>query len=193
MKELPRLQFISQGADKAMQLRYIQQVLDRGCQWIQVRFKNAARHELLVLAEDTKKLCVQYEALCLINDDVEVAKAVDADGVHLGLTDTAIAEARSVLGEGKIIGGTANTLTDVLRRVEEGCHYIGLGPFRFTTTKDELSPILGLEGYRDIISAMRLENMATPIYAIGGVQKEDIAALYETGVYGIAASTMLLK
>lgn len=193
MKGLPRLQFISQGQDRATQLRHIRQVLDGGCQWIQVRFKNAPKHEFLSVAEETSMLCKQYGALCLINDDVEIAKQVDADGVHLGLADTAIAEARSMLGEGKIIGGTANTLDDVLQRIGEGCDYIGLGPLRFTATKEELSPILGLEGYRNIVTALRMEGINIPIYAIGGIREEDIPMLYEAGVYGVAASTMLLK
>lgn len=193
MNGLPRLQFISQGLDKHAQLRHIRQVLDNGCQWVQVRFKNAPRHEFLSLAGEAHRLCKQYGALCLINDDVEIAKATDADGVHLGLADTAIAEARSILGQGKIIGGTANTLDDVLQRIGEGCDYVGLGPLRFTATKEKLSPILGLEGYRNVVSSLRQEKAHIPIYAIGGIREEDIPMLYEAGVYGVAASAMLLK
>ncbi|WP_051292767.1 thiamine phosphate synthase [Olivibacter sitiensis] len=193
MKELPKQQFISQGEDEHTQLRHIQSVLDNGCQWIQVRFKKASKAQLLALAEKARRYCEQYQALCFINDHVDVALSVDADGVHLGLTDMPVSEARKILGEGKIIGGTANTLDDVRQRISEACDYVGLGPYRFTTTKEKLSPILGLEGYRDIVTALRLEGLHIPIYAIGGIREEDIQPLYETGIYGVAASGLFLK
>jgi thiamine-phosphate pyrophosphorylase len=92
------------------------------------------------------------------------------------------------LGSEKIIGGTANTLTDVIKRIEENCNYIGLGPYRFTSTKDNLSPILGLAGYKEIIK--QIYN-TVPIYAIGGIVASDITQILETGIYGVAMSGTL--
>lgn len=190
---LPKLQFISQGITAEQQLEHIRKVLDKGCGWIQLRFKNQEEATVLALAEQVKRLCADYGALLIINDHVGIAKAIDADGVHLGLSDTAIDRAREVLGSAKIIGGTANTLEDVRRRITEGCDYIGLGPYRFTTTKEKLSPVLGLEGYRQLLAELNDEERKVPVYAIGGILKEDIAELLETGVYGIAASGLLIQ
>lgn len=183
-----KLQYISQGVTEKEQLQNIETALDAGCSWIQLRFKNAQEIELFSLAESIKKICLSYNATFIINDHPLVAKAVDANGVHLGLTDMSIREAVAIVGEEKIIGGTANTLEDVLQRVEEGCSYIGLGPFRFTITKEKLSPILGLQGYQKIAEALKQQNIHIPIYAIGGILLEDITPILSTGIYGVAVS-----
>ena len=188
---LPEIQYISQGDNARQQSDHIRKVLDMGYKWIQLRFKHQEQKVLLPLAEEIKLLCESYQAIFIINDHAEIAKQVDADGVHLGLTDMAIADARAILAPGKIVGGTANTLLDVRQRIAEGCSYIGLGPYRFTSTKEKLSPVLGLEGYRNIMAALAPEEKITPIYAIGGIQQEDIKALLTVGIYGVAVSGLL--
>ena len=185
------LQYISQGETSAAQLQNIHAVLNAGYKWIQLRFKNGTSDEITELAIEVKKLCVEHNAIFIINDHPQIAKAVDADGVHLGLTDMTITEAKNIVGAGKIIGGTANTIQDVLQRVEEGCSYIGLGPLRFTPTKIKLSPILGLAGYQSIMNELREHGISIPIYAIGGIVTEDIIALLQTGIYGVATSGLI--
>ncbi|WP_118974194.1 thiamine phosphate synthase [Taibaiella koreensis] len=188
---LPKLQYISQGATAPQQLEHIRKVLDLGCKWIQLRFKQQEQIVLVSLAETVKQLCAAYDAMLIINDHVNIAKEVAADGVHLGLSDTPVAVARQTLEAGKIIGGTANTLDDVRQRIREGCDYIGLGPYRFTATKEKLSPVLGLEGYRQLFASLSATERTVPIYAIGGILKEDIPALLDAGLYGIAVSGLL--
>lgn len=186
-----KLQYISQGETAAMQLKNINEALYAGCNWVQLRFKNVKEYELNTIAEKVKKVCDTYSATFIINDYPLIAKGVDADGVHLGLTDMKISEAKNIIGANKILGGTANTLDHVLQRVEEGCSYIGLGPFRFTTTKEKLSPVLGLEGYTNIMDELRQCNIDIPIYAIGGIVTEDISSILQTGVYGLAVSGII--
>jgi thiamine-phosphate pyrophosphorylase len=186
-----KLQYISQGDTVQKQLYNIHHALDNGCNWIQMRFKNQNAVDVFTLAEAVKMLCHKYLATLIINDNVHLCKQLDADGVHLGLKDWSITDARTLLGHSKIIGGTANTLEDVLQRVEENCDYIGLGPFQFTTTKEKLSPILGLEGYRHICSELKKRKISTPIYAIGGITLEDVNGIMETGVHGIAVSGLV--
>ncbi|WP_418264711.1 thiamine phosphate synthase [Flavobacterium faecale] len=188
---LNRLQYISQGNTVEEQLYNIHQALDHGCDWIQMRFKTTVEKDLLTLAEATKILCQEYLATLFINDNVRLAKEIDADGIHLGLTDMAIPEARTILGEAKIIGGTANTYENILSHVANGCDYVGLGPFRFTTTKDKLSPILGLEGYQKILDQLQQEQIKIPVFAIGGIQLEDVESIIKTGIHGIAVSGLL--
>ncbi|RXM38741.1 thiamine phosphate synthase [Chryseobacterium sp. CH21] len=191
---MEKLQYISQGNTRQEQELCIRKALDNGIKWVQVRWKNAPENELISLCEISKQLCSEYQAVCIINDHVQIAKEIDADGVHLGLNDSAIEEARLILGKNKIIGGTANTLSDVLLRIKESCDYIGLGPLRFTTTKEKLSPVLGFEGYQDIINGLREESIGIPkIFAIGSVTLEDILPLQEIGIYGVAVSGLITK
>lgn len=186
-----KLQYISQGETADEQIRNIHQALDHGCFWIQLRFKNAVEKELLTVAEKAKALCENYTSKFIINDNIELTKKINADGVHLGLTDESPIIARNILGKDKIIGGSANTIQDVLKRVEEKCDYIGLGPFRYTNTKKQLSPILGLEGYTSIINELKIRNIHIPIYAIGGIVLDDIDTLMSAGVFGIAVSGII--
>lgn len=190
---LSKLQYISQGNTSEEQFLNIQKGLDNGCDWIQLRFKNGNTNELHIVAEKTKQLCEQYKATFIINDKVDLAYQIDADGVHLGLNDMRIKDARSILGNDKIIGGTANTFEQVSQRANENCNYVGLGPFRFTTTKEKLSPILGLEGYKAILNQMTKQHIEIPIIAIGGIQLNDISSLMETGIHGIAISGLLTQ
>lgn len=186
-----KIQYISQGKSPEEQIANIAKALDAGCKWIQLRYKNKPVEEVLTLAKMVKKICKAYDAKLIINDHVQIAWQIDADGVHLGLDDISVKDARILLKENKIIGGTANTLEDVLQRVTEKCDYIGLGPFRFTTTKEKLSPILGLEGYQNILCELKNRNIEIPIYAIGGIEEKDFEKLEETGVYGVAVSGLV--
>ena len=141
-------------------------------------------------------LCRQYGATLILDDHVELVRETGADGVHLGLTDMPVAEARKILPkEQYIIGGTANTLDDIRLHARAGADYIGCGPFRFTTTKDpaRLAPTLGLEGYRSLMDGMRREGLALPVVGIGGVTAEDMPALAEAGLSGIALSGSILR
>ncbi|BAP33751.1 thiamine-phosphate diphosphorylase [Chryseobacterium sp. StRB126] len=186
---MEKLQYISQGSTRQEQEQNIHKALDNGIKWVQIRWKNAPENELINLCETSKQLCSEYQSICIINDHVQLTKTIDADGVHLGLNDGSIEEARIILGDNKIIGGTANTLSDVLQRMNESCNYIGLGPLRFTSTKEKLSPILGFEGYQKIIDQLHEKSMEIPkIFAIGGVSLEDIQTLQQIGIYGVAVS-----
>ncbi|MBF7092935.1 thiamine phosphate synthase [Flavobacterium sp. ALJ2] len=188
-----KLQYISQGNTIEAQLYNIHQALDNGCDWVQMRFKNQTSKNSFVLAEAVKFLCEEYLANFIINDNVYLAQQIAADGVHLGLSDTKIEEARAILGNTKIIGGTANTFKDISNHIKNGCDYIGLGPFLFTTTKEKLSPILGLEGYSEIIQKIKNNNLEIPIYAIGGITLENVDQLIETGIHGIAVSGIITR
>lgn len=188
-----KLQYISQGNTVNEQLTNIHQALDNGCKWVQIRFKNHFSDDAFTLAEAVKTLCEEYLANFIINDNVYLAQQFAADGVHLGLDDMSIIEARCILGDTKIIGATANTFEDIQNHIQNGCDYIGLGPFKFTTTKENLSPILGLKGYRAIMAKMQENGLRTPVYAIGGITLADVEPILQTGIYGIAVSGLITQ
>lgn len=187
------LQFITHFTERFSYFDSAHMALEGGCRWIQLRMKEASADELEQEALHIQHLCKRYNATFIIDDHVELVRKIHADGVHLGKNDMPITEARDILGKGYIIGGTANTFEDVLAHYKAGADYIGCGPFRFTTTKKNLSPILGLEGYRHIVSRMKEENIRIPIVAIGGITYDDIPAIMKTGVTGIALSGTILR
>lgn len=187
------LQFITHFTEKYSYYDSARMALEGGCRWIQLRMKDASPEEVEQEALRVQALCRTYHVTFIIDDHVELVKKLHADGVHLGKHDMPVAEARRLLGNGFIIGGTANTFDDVKMHYEAGADYIGCGPFRFTTTKKNLSPILGLEGYRRIVSQMKEAGINLPIVAIGGITREDIPAILQTGVTGVALSGTILR
>lgn len=187
------LQFITHTNDRYDYYTSAQAALEGGCRWIQLRMKEADDETILSVARPLRQLCNQYGAILILDDKVELVADCGADGVHLGKNDMPPTEARRLLGEKAIIGGTANTIDDIDHLVASGVNYIGLGPFRFTQTKKNLSPILGIEGYRHILQACRDKSYTLPIVAIGGITLSDIPALMATGVSGIALSGTILQ
>ena len=185
---ISQLHYISQAETPDEHLDVIEQACKAGCNWIQLRIKNEPVKIVQSIAEKALAICRNHGATFILNDYVKIAKEVGADGVHVGKTDMDPSTVRALLGEGKIIGGTANTWEDVERLNRERVDYMGLGPFRFTSTKQNLSPILGLEGYKNMIERCKQNGISIPIIAIGGIRVEDVAALKKTGVHGVAVS-----
>lgn len=190
---MAHVQFITHTSARYTYADSARLALAGGCRWIQLRMKDAQREEIIATAAEILPLCREVGATFILDDHVELVELTGADGVHLGKNDMPIAEARRQLGHNKIIGGTANTFEDIIAHAEAGADYIGCGPFRFTTTKKNLSPILGLEGYTRIVEQMRQNNISLPIVAIGGIAFEDIPAILHTGITGIALSGSVLR
>lgn len=186
------LQYISHFTPQISYAEGIRMALEGGCRWIQLRMKDAPAEEIIACAEEVLPLCRRHGAKFLLDDHVELVRQLGADGVHLGKNDMPVDEARKILGPDSIIGGTANTIEDIIRLHKQGADYIGCGPFRFTTTKKNLSPILGLDGYKSIVLKMKELGINLPIVAIGGITVEDIPAVMGTGVSGIALSGAIL-
>lgn len=187
------LLFITHQTEQYSYLESVGIALEGGCRQIQLRMKDLSIHEAIKVAEKAKVLCDQCNAQLYIDDHVEICRQVKVAGVHLGKTDMPPSEARIILGNDFIIGGTANTFDDILHLHSEGVDYIGLGPFRFTETKKNLSPVLGPEGYSEIMNRCRDKNICLPVLAIGGITIEDIPAILHTGVSGIALSSTILN
>lgn len=192
MDDRVKLQFITHFTERYGYLDGTRMALEGGCRWIQLRMKDASLDEVEAMALPVQTLCRRYGAIFVIDDHVELVKKIGADGVHLGKNDMPVDEARRILGPDYIIGGTANTMDDIRRLHQAGADYIGCGPFCFTETKKNLSPVLGLQGYRDIVRQMRQNGIDLPIVAIGGITLPDIPEILGTGVTGIALSGMIL-
>ncbi len=204
-----RLQFITHYTERYSYIDSARIALEGGCRWVQLRMKDADETLLEETALIVQKMCKEYDATFIIDDNVHLCKKIKADGVHLGKNDMPIAEARKILGDDFIIGATVNTFDDVIKSTSQQDNgqqtlspfpspapvpnYFGCGPFRFTSTKKNLAPILGLDGYREIMKKMKENNIDIPLVAIGGITKDDVPELMKTGIDGIAISGSVLR
>lgn len=190
-----RLMLITHQTETYTDYEEAKRFLEGGGSWVQLRQKEGLDREM---AHRLAELCRQKNGVLCVDDNVDIALEIGADAVHLGKNDMPVDEAWKVVRKAHrekdfLIGATTNTFEDIRQAARSGASYIGLGPFRFTQTKKRLSPILGLEGYRRIISQCEEAGIHLPIYAIGGIELEDIPDLMKAGVHGIAISGSIIR
>jgi len=167
-----------------------ERLCEAGARWIQVRMKNAEPQYWINTACAVVKICREHGAVCIINDSVAVAIAAAADGVHLGKEDGNWREARRELGRSMLLGGTVNNEKDAARAIKANClDYVGVGPWRFTATKKNLSPVLGESGVRLLVAMMD----GLPTWVIGGIEPADLPAVRATGAAGVAVASGLFR
>lgn len=184
MRPISKLHFITTSAALA------EQACMGGVEWVQLRLKNVSYQEYKQEALKVQEVCKKYNATLIINDDARLALDIKADGVHIGKEDRIEPEdEKALMDGGYIIGCTTNTLEDVLHFINKPISYVGLGPYQFTTTKEKLSPVLGLDGYKQIMAGIKNnDTKLPPVIAIGGITHKDIPTLMSTGIHGIAVS-----
>lgn len=188
---IAKLQYISQGTTSQEHLDFVTKMCIGGIKWVQLRLKSMAYTEMFSVAMKCRELTNEYQVKLIINDHIDLAVECQADGIHLGKEDKSRILARKAL-KNKLIGATANTLEDICRIHSEAvADYIGLGPLRYTNTKEQLSPVLGFEAYAEILIEVAKLKIDIPILAIGGVSLDDIQKLKSFGLYGVAVSSAL--
>jgi thiamine-phosphate pyrophosphorylase len=180
---IPKLHYISEGSSPKEHLENIQKACSSGSELVQLRLKNVSKKEFLKFATAAREITSHFQTRLIINDHYKIAKAIKADGIHLGQSDSCPTIARAYLYNWQIIGGTANTIQDCETLIHKNVDYISLGPFRFTTSKENLSSALGLNGYTAIMEALKTE---IPIIGFGEITAQDVTDLLVTGISGIA-------
>jgi thiamine-phosphate pyrophosphorylase len=163
----------------------VEEAVKSGVTMLQLREKGMGFEDMVEEARHLKTITDRFHIPFIINDSIDVAIAVNADGIHLGQEDEGIREARAKLGNDKIIGISAHTLEEAITAQEEGADYIGVGAVFETTTKKDASGI-GLEILKLICEAVTI-----PVVAIGGISKDNIMRLSGTGVDGVAVISAL--
>ncbi len=174
------LQFITHPSEKYSIAEEVQMAIEGGCRWIQLRMKDASDEEVRNVALEIIPMCQETDTFLIIDDRVELVNELRVSGVHLGKEDMDPMQAREILGPHAIIGVTANTAADIIKFKGKDVDYVGLGPFRFTTTKKNLAPEIGLEGYTEIVKDVRAAGVELPIVAIGGITEDDVKPLQES-------------
>jgi len=166
----------------------LERALEGGVRAVQLREKDLGGRELFVLAEKTKRLCERYQANLFVNDRVDVALGVDADGVHLGGDSMPVRAARELLGAEKLIGVSTHSINEASEAEREKADFILFGPVYFTASKAAYGEPQGLGRLKKVV-----EKISLPVYAIGGVKAGNIAEVKETGVRGIALISAVLS
>lgn len=157
-----------------------------GCTVVQLREKHATSREFYQLALSLKRITGYYGIPLIINDRLDIAAAVNAEGVHLGQKDLPADIARAVLGEEKIIGVSANNLQAAINAELDGADYIGVGAVFQTSTKTDTKPVT-IDKLREIRSAVKI-----PMVAIGGIKRSNISQLNGTGINGVAVVSAVI-
>ncbi|MBF0433236.1 MAG: thiamine phosphate synthase [Fibrobacteria bacterium] len=183
------LHYLTQDMDDRSHVFLAEQACRGGVEWVQLRVKNKPTPDWKQIAREVRAVCDKYNVRLIINDNIHIALETGADGVHLGQKDMPVEKARQIAGDKFIIGGTANTASDIEGHIAAGADYIGIGPFCMTETKKNLSPILGVEGIGKLAQLFP----DIPLIAIGGIRQEDTPKLLKTGIYGVAVSSAINK
>ena len=152
-----------------------------GADVIQLRDKNLPDDEFVKTAERVRDICRAHGAQLIINDRVEIARAMGAPGVHVGRTDMSIGNARAQLGEAALIGASAGSPAEALEAENAGADYVGFGHIFATTSKTKSTPPVGIETLRDACAAVKI-----PLIAIGGITHDNAASVIEAGAHGVA-------
>ena len=191
IKNIEKFQYITNQWSSIGIEEQVELACSAGCKWIQLRVKELSYEEWKSIAFTIKSICKKFGATFIINDNVQLALELEADGVHLGQNDMLPKDARIILGDHAIIGGTANQFDQIYNLHNQKVDYVGLGPYRFTKTKKNLAPVLGLNGYYDIVTNCKAHEINIPIIGIGGINPENIPEILSAGIFGIAVSSII--
>ena len=177
----------STGFSEAEFLYRVEQALKGGVTLLQLREKDKTTREYISLAEKVHALTRRYNVPLIIDDRIDVAMAVDAEGVHLGQSDMPVDIARRILGPDKIIGATAKTVPQALEAYENGADNLGVGAIYPTTTKVK-TVLTSVDTLKEIVKAVPV-----PVNAIGGLNKDNMHVLADTGIAGICVVSAIMK
>lgn len=191
--KISRIHFITQNMPNKTHQQLALEACEAGVDLVQLRLKDMERSEMLDIALETQKICRHFDAALIINDHLDIALEIDADGVHLGNGDMNHKIARKELGINKIIGATAYTEREAKFHQSNGiADYIGLGTFRKTRTKPEIENFLSLDEIGQLVTTLQqMEPPSIPLVVIGGIRIDDIIPLLSVGVHGIAIASLM--
>ncbi|TKC02883.1 thiamine phosphate synthase [Pedobacter frigoris] len=190
-KFIEKLHFITHDIEQYTHIEQAQIACESGAKWIQYRCLTKSDDELLKDINAIAEICDDWGATLIVTDHIHLNGKADIQGFHIEDMDADFLKIRDELGEAITIGGSSNTLEGLIRLNKEGVDYAGLGPFYETTTKLNGFPLLGIDGYQTTMLKLREHQIDLPVLAVGGVTIEDVDALMQTGIFGIAASAAI--
>lgn len=190
-KYIEKLHFITHDIEQHSHIEQAQIACEAGAKWIQYRCLSKADDELLVDINAIANICDDWGATLIVTNHIHLKGKADIQGFHIEDMDANFIALRKQLGDEYTLGGSSNTIENLMRLANEGADYAGFGPFKITTTKPSNSPLLGVQGYATAMQTLKQQGVDLPILAVGGITLQDVDALLATGVYGIAASSAI--
>ena len=185
---IERFQFITHDVPHRSHVEQAQLACEAGAKWIQYRCLSKADKELLTDINAIAAICDDWGSTLIVTDHVHLAGKGDIQGFHIENMDADFIALRKKLGNDLTLGGSSNTLENLLRMAKTGADYFGFGPFAKTNTKPNDHPFITLSDYKSAVEKFKELNLDLPIFAVGGVELKDVQMLMETGIYGIAVS-----
>jgi len=190
-KYIEKFHFITHDIPQHSHIDQVQLACEAGAKWIQYRCLSKTDEELLADLSVIGSICDDWGATLIVTDHVHLKGKADIQGFHIEDMEADFIALRKEIGEEYTLGGSANTVQNLIRLAEEGADYAGFGPFAVTTTKPNNAPLLGVNGYTYAIEELKKNNIDLPVLAVGGVTLNDVEDLMQTGIYGIAASSAI--
>lgn len=188
-KYVSRLHYLTQDLPHRSHTDQARIACEAGATWVQYRCLSKPTHELLADLREIAIICDDWGATLILAEHVHLADQADIQGVHIENMHADLAAVRARIGEERTLGASVNSWDDLVRQSASGAaDYFGCGPFGVTKTKPNEYPLLGVEGYRDIVSRLKAEHKEIPILAVGGVTSRDVPDLLSAGVFGIAVA-----
>jgi len=188
MKYIEKFQYITHDIPHLSHIEQVQLACEAGAKWIQYRCLSKTDEELLQDINAIAEICDDWGTTLIVTDHVHLNGKADIQGFHIEDMDADFIALRKLVGNDITLGGSANTLKNLIRLASEGADYAGFGPYAPTETKPNDYPLLDLEGYQQAIRELEEKEIDLPVLAVGGIKIYDVEALMQTGVYGIAVS-----
>lgn len=188
-KYISKLHYLTQDLAERNHVLQVQLACEAGAKWIQYRCFTKNDAEMLDELHVISSLCDDWGATLLVTDHIHLLNQADIQGLHIEDMQADFLSVREKIGDDKTLGASANSMDDIRRIAASGVvDYIGCGPLRATSTKPNNYPLLGIEGYVEIVKNMQAEGIDIPLVAVGGVSVADVADLLWAGIYGVAIS-----
>lgn len=190
-KYIEQLHYITHDLETLSHVEQARIVCEAGGKWVQYRCLTKNDEELLNDINQIAAICDDWGATLIVTDHVHLKDKADIQGFHIEDMDADFLSIRAALGEAYTLGGSSNTVEGLMRLSRDGVDYAGFGPFAHTDTKPNSFPHLGLQGYAQAMMKLKALELELPVLAVGGVKIEDVDALLETGIFGIAVSSAI--
>ncbi len=187
-KYIEKLHFITHDIPHHSHIEQVEIACQAGAKWIQYRCLTKSDEELLVDLNTIASICDDWGTTLIVTNHVHLKGKADIQGFHMEDMDTDFIALRQQLGDEFTLGGSANTIENLIRLANEGADYAGFGPFANSTTKPNNFSLIDLNGYSNAIKKLVSLNIEFPIIAVGGIKLKDVSTLLQTGVHGIAVS-----
>lgn len=188
MKYIEKLQYITHDFPHLSHVAQVQMACEAGAKWIQYRCLSKTDEELLTEINLIAEICDDWGTTLVVTDHIHLNGKADIQGFHIEDMEADFTILRKLVGDDITLGGSANTLENIIRLANEGADYAGFGPFAHTETKPNDLQVLGVEGYSVILKKLKALSVEIPILAVGGVKIADVESLMQIGIHGIAVS-----